>query len=88
MPDTFFEIEHTTTMEGAISKFTELRDFYAGFFIVADGVREKEFLRKLSLDIFKPVSARVRFLSYDYIADWHSKASALKALGGPLNIRE
>ena len=41
MPSAFYEVEHTTDIKNSLSKFYELQDFQAGFFIVADIVRKK-----------------------------------------------
>ena len=35
MPDSFFEVEHTTDIQNSVAKFCDLRDFYSKFYIVA-----------------------------------------------------
>lgn len=42
MPASFYEIEHTTDIKNSLSKFYELQDFYAKFFIVADSHRKTQ----------------------------------------------
>lgn len=76
LPASFFEIEHSTPMHNSLLKFVELQDFSAEFRIVADEVRKREFIAKLSLKAFKPISNRVRFWSYEDVVELHSKTSA------------
>ncbi|MDE7402802.1 MAG: hypothetical protein K2M87_05260, partial [Muribaculaceae bacterium] len=72
MPTHFYEVEHTTDIKNSLSKFFELQDFFASFFIVADKCRENEFNDKLNVSIFSPIKDRVKFLTYDKIANLHS----------------
>lgn len=64
MPSDFYEVEHTTDIKNSLSKFYELQDFHAGFFIVADAKRKKEFEDKLHVSMFSPIEKRVKFLNY------------------------
>ena len=68
MPTVFFEVEHTTDIKNSLSKFYELQDFYAKFFIVADQSRERDFRDKVSQSIYSAIEKRVQFLSYDKVA--------------------
>ncbi|MCM1169174.1 MAG: hypothetical protein NC324_04485 [Bacteroides sp.] len=68
MPSDFYEVEHTTDIKNSLSKFYELQDFYASFFIVAGSSRKKEFEDKLHVSMFKPLEERVRFLDYGRVA--------------------
>ncbi|MHB1657673.1 MAG: hypothetical protein ACYCSZ_15060 [Burkholderiales bacterium] len=77
MPDSFFEIEHSTDINNSLLKFVELQDFYTNFYIVADEHRHKEFEKKKSVEAFKPVSERVSFWNYEYVAKLHTKTSEL-----------
>lgn len=72
MPSDFYEIEHTTDIKNSLTKFYELQDFNARFFIVADVKRKKEFEDKLSASIFKPIEKRVSFLEYERVAGMHT----------------
>jgi hypothetical protein len=56
LPSYFYEVEHTTDIKNSLSKFYELQDFYAGFFIVADQRRKKEFEDKLNASIFNSIT--------------------------------
>lgn len=81
MPDSFYEVEHTTDIKSSLAKFYELQDFFARFFIVADSHREEEFKDKLFVSLFKPLQERVKFLDYDRVARWHeSLATSYKAM--------
>ena len=75
MPENLFEIEYSTQIQNSLLKFVELQDFYSKFFIVADVVRENEFKDKLYLAAFKPIYDRVKFWSYNDVADLHSYTS-------------
>jgi len=79
MPNSFFEVEHSTDFRGALIKFVELQDYHANFRVIADDHRKKEFQAKISAAAFRPISHRVKFWSYDSLADYHSKIVALAA---------
>ena len=64
MPSDFYEVEHTTDIKNSLSKFYELQDFNASFFIVADDSRKKEYEDKLHVSMFKAIENRVKFLDY------------------------
>ena len=64
MPSSFYEVEHTTDIKNSLSKFYELQDFYAEFFIVANEIRRKEFEDKLHVSLFGAIEKRVKFLDY------------------------
>ena len=68
MPSAFYEVEHTTDIKNSLSKFYELQDFYAKFFIVADIHRKREFEDKLDESIFSTISERINFLDYARVA--------------------
>ena len=69
MPSDFYEVEHTTDIKNSLSKFYELQDFNAGFYIVADNSRKNEFEDKLHVSMFAPIEKRVKFLNYQQVAD-------------------
>lgn len=86
MPTMLFEIEHSTDIKNSLSKFVELQDFYTDFRIVAAEVRKKEFETKLSLEVFRPIHNRVKFLSYDNVSSWHAKINELATLENSLTL--
>lgn len=68
MPTSFYEVEHTTDIKNSLSKFYELQDFNAGFYIVADETRRREFEDKLHVSMFNDIEKRVKFLDYSRVA--------------------
>ena len=69
MPSDFYEVEHTTDIKNSLTKFYELQDFNAGFFIVADASRRKEYEDKLHVSMFSSIENRVQFLNYMQVVD-------------------
>lgn len=67
MPDSFFEIEHSTDIQNSLLKFYDLQDLYARMVIVADTKRRCEFEHKLKFHAFNELRTkkRVSFLSYE-----------------------
>lgn len=80
MPARLFEVEHSTTIQNSLIKFVEMQDFDTSFQIVADNVRKKEFESKLTLEAFRPIQRRTKFISYDEVSDWHSKTYEITML--------
>jgi hypothetical protein len=76
LPNSFFEIEDSTDFNNSLLKFLEFQDFLIDFHIVADSIKRRHFDRKLAYSAFKPIRQRVKFLSYEKLADWHSATSA------------
>ena len=71
MPSNFYEVEHTTDIKNSLSKFYELQDFHAGFYIVADACRKKEFEDKINLSIFENIKGRVKFIGYNQVTEMY-----------------
>ena len=67
MPNTFFEVEHSTGIQNSLGKFCDLQDFYTRMFIVADKNRRGEFEQKLKYTSFEDVADRVKFLDYESV---------------------
>ena len=86
MPDSFFEIEHTTDMVHSLLKFVELQDFYSKFYIVANKLYENQFNAKLSYNAFSVLRNRVHFITYEIVSNWHSKTYELVTLEDKLII--
>lgn len=79
MPSAFYEVEHTTDIKNSLSKFYELQDFQAGFYIVANISRKKEFEDKLHVSLFSPIEKRVEFLDYNKVVAQHEGLSKVNA---------
>lgn len=69
MPNSLFEVEHTTDIKNSLEKFYELQDFNASFAIVADKSRQRQFEDIIHRSIFEPIQKRVKFYSYDSVAN-------------------
>lgn len=65
MPNSFFEVEHSTEMLNSLGKFCDLQDFFTRMFIVADKNRREEFEQKLRHKSFEDVANRVKFMDYE-----------------------
>lgn len=73
MPSVLFEVEYSTDIQNSLLKFVELQDFNSNFFIVADKARKTEYTGKLALNAFVPIKARVQFMDYNKLSEWHTK---------------
>lgn len=67
MPDSFFEVEHTTDIQNSVAKFCDLRDFYSRFYIVAPQNKKEQFLKVMDRSAFKEMKDRIEFSSYETI---------------------
>lgn len=86
MPENFFEVEHTTSIQNALTKFVDLQDFYTNFCIVAASVRKNDFEHKLKYTAFFPISKRTTFLSYEHLSEWHGNTYRLVTLERSIGI--
>lgn len=67
MPNSFFEVEHTTDIQNSVLKFCDLQDFNSRFIIVAPRQRQEQFNKVMSRTAFKEIKNRVGFHSYEDI---------------------
>jgi hypothetical protein len=65
MPDSLFEVEHSTDVQNSLLKFYDLRDFYTRMIIVSHERRKDEFEHKLRYNAFNEIQERVNFLGYN-----------------------
>lgn len=84
-PHTFFEVEHSTDFKNSLLKFVELQDFNTEFRIVADKQREPHYNSIINMTAFKPIQHRVKFLSYDILAELHVKTVELMYIENVVN---
>jgi len=68
MPNSLFEVEHSTGIQNSLGKFCDLQDFNTRMFIVADKNRRGEYKQKLKYKSFEDVMNRVKFLDYESLA--------------------
>ena len=65
LPNSLFEVEHSTDFQNSLIKFSDLQDFYTRMIIVADDNRKREFGQKIQSSVFGEISKRVDFLGYE-----------------------
>lgn len=83
MPDSFFEVEHTTDFKNSINKFFELQDFRANFYVVAKKERKKEFENIINSSIYLPIKKPVKFAVYESIVkQFEFQKESLKVKNG------
>jgi hypothetical protein len=86
MPHALYEVEHSTDIQNSLLKFTDLQDFRAGIFIVADKVRRREYDDKLSQLAFSSIRSRVKYLDYDELSNLHTKTFEYHAIQNALDL--
>jgi len=64
MPQSYFEVEHSTDIQNSLLKYADLRDFSAKKYIVADEKRKNEFDQKMKYLAFEKLKDQILFLSY------------------------
>lgn len=84
MPQSFFEVEHSTDFYNSLLKFVDLVDFNVDLRIVADQARFKEYQSKAGQSAFRDINQRVKFISYDVVSEWHAKAYELSLVESKL----
>ena len=67
MPNSFFEVEHSTDIQNSVAKFCDLQDFHSRFMIVAPQNRKEQFDKVMARTAFKDIKGRVDFHSYESI---------------------
>lgn len=77
LPNSFFEVEHSTNIINSLNKFYELQDFRSKFYIVANESRKNEFKDKINQSIYEEIQPYVKFLSYDMLSMQHTKMSEM-----------
>ncbi|MDR1789870.1 MAG: hypothetical protein LBR12_05980 [Opitutaceae bacterium] len=80
LPDSFFEIEHSTTMRNSLSKFCMVRDYFARFVIVAPKFKRNQFAEVSADPLFAPIRNRVTFTDYDTISDQYAALFKLRGI--------
>ncbi len=65
LPNSLFEIEHSTDIQNSLLKFYDLQDFFTRMVIVADENRLAEFEHKVRYSAFEEIKNRVNFLGYN-----------------------
>ena len=75
MPDSLFEVEHSTDFQNSLLKFHELQDFRVRMVIVASRSRRREFDAKRKHSALRAIAERVAFYDYEALArDYENEA--------------
>ena len=82
MPDSFFEVEHSTDIQNSVTKFCDLQDFPSRFLIVAPQNRKEQFDKVMGRTAFKDIKDRVAFHSYESISKQYELMRAARASEG------
>jgi hypothetical protein len=81
MPNSFFEVEHSTDIQNSLLKFNDLQDFYSNFYIVSAAERKREFETKINYRAFTEIKNRIKFIDYEFISNLHTKSFELYSIG-------
>lgn len=81
LPNSFYEVEHTTDIQNSLLKYEELQDFYVHMFIVADVTRKEEYQKKMAYTAFKDLKGRVEFLDYERLIKIYNNKLESMTLG-------
>lgn len=73
LPNSFFEVEHSTDIQNSLVKFNDLQDFFSRMIIVADKLREDEFEKKKNYTALKDIKTRVQFLDYESLTKQYER---------------
>ena len=71
MPDSFFEVEHTTDIQNSLDKFFELQDFHARFRIVSAPGNLQRFNDLMSYSRYEAIKSLVQFYDYEKLVKLH-----------------
>ncbi len=80
MPDSFFEVEHTTSFDNSLLKFLHFQDFNIAFRVVASQNRQREFEAKIKHPAYAPITSRIKFRTYELVSDLHTQAYGMAQL--------
>ena len=80
LPNSFYEVEHSTDFKNSLNKFYELQDFNTRMFIVADKKRQREFEDVLRASIYDQIAQKVKFASYEDVSRQLERERANKRL--------
>lgn len=81
MPNSFFEVEHSTDIQNSVTKFCDLQDFYSRFYIIAPQNRKEQFDKVLERTAFRDMKGRILFHSYESVLGQYELMCKLSAAG-------
>lgn len=84
MPNSFFEVEHSTDIQNSVTKFCDLQDFNSRFIIVAPKNRREQFEKVMDRTAFKDVKNRVLFSTYEDISKQYNVMCETIKISNPI----
>src|SRR6266542_466653 len=81
MPDSFFEVEHSTDIQNSLLKYYDLQDFYSKFYIIGAKDRLYEFIKKINNHDFTKIKSRIEFKDYEFVSNLHTKIYEISEIG-------
>ncbi|HXL58127.1 MAG TPA: hypothetical protein VN958_17820 [Chitinophagaceae bacterium] len=81
MPDSFFEVEHSTDIQNSLLKYYDLQDFYSKFYIIGAKERLNEFIKKINYHAFTKIKSRIEFKNYEFVSNLHTKIYEISEIG-------
>ena len=82
MPNSFFEVEHSTDIQNSVTKFCDLQDFNSRFIIVAPQNRHEQFNKVMSRTAFQEFKERVAFFFFLTISKQYEIMCAMNSCHG------
>lgn len=80
MPASFFEVEHTTSIQHSLDKFFELQDFNSKFYIVSSEDNRRRFEDIMSYSHYREISGRVKFCDYSWLIKYYQRKMAVSGM--------
>lgn len=80
MPNSFFEVEHSTDIQNSIAKFCDLQDYHSLFYIIAPENRHEQYNKVMERTVFKDFADRVLFRSYEVISKQYDYMCKMRTL--------
>jgi len=80
LPNSLFEVEHSTDIQNSVTKFCDLQDFNSRFMIIAPEHRHQQFEKVMERSAFKDVRNLIKFVNYETIVSQYEKMSDLAHL--------
>lgn len=84
LPNSLFEVEHSTDIQNSVTKFCDLQDFNSRFLIIAPEHRHALFEKVMERSAFKDVRGLIRFVNYETIVSQYEKMSELAKISNLL----
>ena len=84
LPDSFFEVEHSTDFLNSMGKYFDLQDFNANFYLVSHQSKRKKFLQVIKLGMFSNIKVKIKFWDYETVSELHTTTFKLREVQNKL----